>query len=114
MLHHHLPALKNLTYILSSRFVTLRFSKSRGTTDRFGFSRLDNLNHCPVAKMEQETNNHLEIDLSSSKEASFQPSYELGQLQSVQTLIGNGRKGTASDGKIHLTHELEQQQARID
>ena len=114
MLHHHLPALRNFAYILSSRFVTLRFSKSRGTTDRFGFSQSDNLNHYPVAKTMQEAHNQLKVDLPSSTEAFFQPSYELGQLQSVQTVIGKGGKRTASDDKIHLTHEIKQQQARID
>ena len=114
MIHHHLPALKNFVYILSSRFDTLRFSQSRGTTDRFGFSQSDNLNHYPLAKTMHEAHNQLEVDLPSPTEASFQPSYELGQLQSVQTFIGKEGKRTASDDKIHLTHEIRQQQTRMD
>ena len=113
MLHHHLPALEKFRSILSSRFATLWFSKSSDTTGRSGFSRSDDPTHYPVAKTDQGSCNYVEVESPSSGGASFQPSYELGQLQSVQTFIGKGWKKRASDDRIHLTHEIQQQQARI-
>jgi len=109
MLHHHLPALKKLRSILSLRFATLRLSKSDDTTGRSENSQSDDPSHYPVGRTDQGTYNHLEVELPSSGGASFQPSYELGQLQSVQTFIGKGWKKRASDDKIYLTHEIQQQ-----
>ena len=92
---HHTPALKRFRSVLSSRFATLRFRKSGDTIGR-------------------STYNERRVESQSSEGASSQPSYELGQLQSVQTFIGKGWKQKASDDKIHLTHEIHQQQARMD
>ena len=39
--------------------------------------------------------------------------YELGQLKSVRTIIQSGPRVQASDDKIHLTHEITQQQATV-
>ena len=110
MLYHYLPALEKFTSKLSSRFATLRFGKSSDATNHSGHSQSDKLSHYPVARTNEEAHNQPEVELPSSEGASFQPSYELTQLQSVQTFIGKGRKKTASDDKIHLTHEISQQQ----
>ena len=95
MIYYHLPTLKKFRSILSLRFATLRISKSGDTNGH-------------------PTYDHREVELRSSQGASSEPSYELGQLQSVQTFIGKGWKQRASDDKIHLTHEIQQQQARMD
>lgn len=113
MLHHHHPTLKRFRSVLSSRFASLRPSKSGDSTGRSGVSQSEGLSHHPVAKPDQGLYSQLEVELSSPQGASFQPTYELGQLQSVQTIIGKGRRKGASDDKIHLTHEIQQQQARM-
>ena len=52
------------------------------------------------------------VEMLSPKGTTPQPSYELGQLGSVQTFIGKGWNRGASDDQIHLTHEIKQQQTR--
>lgn len=112
MLHHHLPAIKKIRSALSSRFASLRYSSSVATTGHSGFSQSDAPSHYPVAETGHGPYTHLEVEMASPRSAPFQPTYELGQLQSVQTFIGKGRRKGASDDKIHLTHEIQQQQAR--
>ncbi|CAF9943010.1 MAG: hypothetical protein ALECFALPRED_010428, partial [Alectoria fallacina] len=112
MLHHHLPAVEKLRSLLSSRFASLRSSKSGDRPGRSGFSQSDDQSHYPVAKTVKGPYSHLEAELKSPQGDTFQPTYELGQLQSVQTFIGKGWKKGPSDDKIHLTHEIRQQQAR--
>ena len=62
-----------------------------------------------MAETGQGPYTHIKVESASPPRSAFQPTYELGQLQSVQTFIGKGRKKGASDDKIHLTHEIQQQ-----
>ena len=112
MLHHHLPALKKFRSILSLRFASLRSSKSGNSSGHSGLSQIDGPSHYPVVKTDPGPYGHLEVELPSPQGSTFQPTYELGQLQSIQTFIGKGRRKGASDDKIHLTHEIRQQHAR--
>lgn len=112
MLHHHLPALEKIRSVISSRFASLRSRKSGLTTGRSGFSQSDGPSRYPEAEISQRPYTHLKVELASPRGAPFQPTYELGQLQSVQTYIGKGRRNGASDDQIHLTHEIQQHQVR--
>lgn len=110
MLHHHLPALEKFRSMLSIH-VGLRSSKSGDTSAHHTFSQSDGPSHYPMAKSVSVPYGQLRIEASPHRGAAYQPTYELGQLQSVQTYIGKGWKKGASDDKIHLTHEIQQQQA---
>lgn len=109
MLHHHLPALEKLRSKLSIHVARLRSSKSGDTSAHHTFSQPDGPNHHPMAKSVSVPYGQLGIEASPHRGAAFQPTYELGQLQSVQTFVGKGWKKGASDDKIHLTHEIQQQ-----
>lgn len=114
MLRHHLPALKKVRSALFPQFVRLRSSRLGDTTGRYGLSQSTGPIHNPMMKTKPGPYSHREVEVSSPGNATFQPTYELGQLQSVQTFIGKGRKKGTSDDKIHLTHEIRQQQVRTD
>ncbi|KAL9134457.1 MAG: hypothetical protein Q9175_004359 [Cornicularia normoerica] len=111
MLHYHLPALEKFRSMLSTRFASLRSTKSGDMTGGYGVSQSNGPIHHPVKKSNPGPYSDLEVEAPSPGGATFQPTYELGQLQSVQTFIGKGWKKRASDDKIHLTHEIQQQQA---
>lgn len=114
MLRHHLPALKKFGSALFPHFVRLRSSKLSDTTGRYGSSPSNGPIHNPVMKSDPGPYKDLEVEEPSPEGAIFQPTYELGQLQSVQTFIGKGQGKGASEDKIHLTHEIQQQQVRTD
>ena len=112
MINHHLPALEKLRSVLSLRLASLRSSKPGDSTGSSGFSQSDGKGHSPGVKADKGPYSSLEVEKFPARDATFQPTYELGQLQSVQTFIGKGWKRHASEDKIHLTHEI-QQQARM-
>ena len=112
MVHQHLPTLEKLRSMLSTRFDSLRSTKSGDTTGRYGVSQSNGPIHQPVTKSSPEPYSHPEVETPSPGHAAYQPTYELGQLQSVQTVIGKGLKKGASDDQIHLTHEIQQQRTR--
>lgn len=109
MLHHHLPALEEFRSILSSRFPRLIFWESSGKARRPRFSQSYGLNHCPVANTDQRLYGHLEVEIQSPGGANAKPIYELGQLQSIQPLVGKGCQKELSNKEVHLTHDLQQQ-----
>lgn len=113
MINHHLPALEKFRSVLSLRLASLRASKSGDSTDSSGLSQSDGTGHSPGLRTDKGPYSHLEVEKPPARDATFQPTYELGQLQSVQTFIGKGWKRHASEDKIHLTHEIQQQQARM-
>ena len=109
MLQHHLPALKKFRSTISSRFTSLQSRISGSTTDRSGFSQSDVPSRFLVAKADQRLYINLEIELPGPQGATFQPTYELRHLQSVQTFVGKRWGNGASDDNIHLMHEIQPQ-----
>lgn len=112
MVHHHLPAIEKLRSVLSTRFASLLSSKSGGATGRSGFSQSHDPNHHTEGHPSRGPYRPLEVEMMPPGGAPPQPTYEFGQLQSVQTIIGKGWDKKTSDDQIHLTHEIQQQQTR--
>lgn len=112
MIHHHLPAIEKLRSVLSTRFSRLLFSRSGRATGHSGFSQSADPNHYAEGNPTRGPYHPLEVEMRPPGRASPQPTYELGQLQSVQTIIGKGWDKKTSDDQIHLTHEIQQQQTR--
>ena len=111
-LHHHHSAMEKLRSILSSSFSSLRSTKSGSTIGRLRLSQRDNSSRSAMVKISQGPYSRHVAEVALPRGAALQPTYELGQLRTVQTFIGKGREGAASDDQIHLTHEIQQQQAR--
>ena len=112
MIHHHLPALKKLHSLLSSRFVSLLPTKTSGTTGHSGSSQSDDRNHHAEGKIARGPYRPLKVEFDSPGGAASNPTYELGQLRSVQTFIGKGWDSGPSDDQIHLTHDIQQQETK--
>ena len=108
MLQHHLPALEEYRSILSTRFANLLSTKSGDMTGGYGVSQSNRPIHHQVKKSNPGPYSDLEVEAPSPGGTTFQPTYELGQLQSVQIFTGKGWKKRVSDDKIHLTHEIQQ------
>lgn len=112
MIHHHLPALEKIRSVLSSPFASLRFSKSGGTTGHSEFSQKDSSSHIAEGRTTRRPYRPLEVEMLPPGGVTPQPAYGLGEPRSVQTFIAKGWGQGASDDRIHLTHEIEQQQTR--
>ena len=108
-LRHHLPLLKTFRASLYSRLRSSHpyESKSNGSNTQSNGS-----NPFPVVAAKSPGNasdTHMGTEYSNRHGSYAQPSYELGQIQSVRTFIGTTQGGAALDDKIHLTHEILQQ-----
>lgn len=112
MIRHHLPAIEKFRTVLSSAFASLLTSKSGGATGHSGLSQSDDPNRYAEGNPTWGSYHPLEVEMRSPGGAPPQPTYELGQLQSVQTIIGKGWDKRTSDDRIHLTHEIQQQRTR--
>ena len=108
-LRHHLPLLKAFRASLYSRLQSSHYyeSKSNGSNTQPKSSSP----FPAVASKPPGDGSYSDMRTEYSKEygSSAQPTYELGQLQSVRTFIGTAQGGAALDDKIHLTHEIFQQ-----
>ena len=108
-LRHHLPLLKTFR---TSLYCRLRSSHSHGSKSVGSKIQSNNSSPFPVVASKSPGNAsyvHTRTECSNEHDDSAQPSYELGQLQSVRTFIGTTEGGAALDDKIHLTHEIFQQ-----
>ena len=108
-LRHHLPLLKTFR---TSLYTRLRSSHPYGSKSIDSKTQSNNPSPFPVIASKSPGNAsyaHTGAEGSNEHNSSAQPSYELGQLQSVRTFIGTTEGGIALDDKIHLTHEIFQQ-----
>ena len=72
-----------------------------------------NTSYLPTIEHKQGPYAHLQDQPSQSGSLDPDATYELGQLKSVRTIIQSGAGMQSSDDKIHLTHEIMQQQATV-
>ena len=106
---HHLPLLKSFRASLYSRLQSSYHYESKSNS---GNTQPNSLSPFPVVVSKPPGNGSytgMRTEYSKEYDSSAQPTYELGQLQSVRTFIGTNQGGAALDDKIHLTHEIFQQ-----
>ena len=113
MLRHHLPSLGALCSRSRTSLAKLRSSRPEETPGN-SKSMQHGSRASPTAS-EQNQGPYIHLGNQPSQPRSLDPyaTYELGQLKSVQTFIRRGGDKETSDDKIHLTHEIEQQQATV-
>lgn len=108
MLRHHLPTIGALRSRYRTSLAKFWSSKSEKTVSNFNFTQSGSRGP-PATSKQQYEGPHVQLDNQPSQPQNLDPTYELGQVKSVQPFIRRCDK-EASDDKIRLTHEIEQQQ----
>ena len=110
MLRHHLPPFQTLRSKVYSQWAKLRSSQSGESASQSGISRSTLGDSLATSEHHAGPYVHLNDRISPHKSTDPETNYELGQLRSFQTFIGRGGALATSDDKIHLTHEIKQEQ----
>ena len=109
-IRHHSPTIESLRGLLGSGFSGFRSNRSGNTGRRLGANDARGRKEStPQENRSGDKGPYYNISAPESRDTNLSVplEYELGQLKSVHSLIGTGRRDVvATDDRIHLTREV--------